>query len=764
MEKITAGEIREACEDWRIQLWPKFRLERELDRFFNGEGLPVGDGCDDERPASLGLGSKYVKKPFMDLMSFFDDEVGPIKAEAIYPEDVKHSHRLGRAVSCAVNSVVEDRVQSYLRSMAGRFLISGRTYGFRNSRWDWEYEQSRILMPMGAPDNVESDDFWEWGRMGQIKLKTLDEIIARNRSSSTGWNLEACRLLKKWILESVPGRDNDTRYSTSNLPEGVDEPFGRRMADSPLDCYFYYRKREDLSGRFRKVDFYIVSRWGESAGVKTKAFNTHSERKLEIGRWPTGEKDRQEFILYKQEMAFENVYECLLPFIGDARVSGDQEMAQVKGSGEGAFAKLLLQEHMARAAAEGISFGIQPNFTMEGKLDKAWIRKISEEGLNPFDFVPPGVKITEKNNAFSGMNAALQYMQMLGFDIQQDVATGDVASGFGKQSPANFKGESDAQIGRINQEVSQRNARWYKACDKYFDQIGLTLLRRPKIWHKSDAAYHDAMAIHREILEKYGYEPMDYEPKRIRLKARRVGDKQAELTKAEMVLRDPNAPPAARRYAEKQRIACLWNDNLADDLMPEDPEAPDLRQQQSAIVQNSAALASLIAMQPDPGDRPEIHLEQFHRPALLQRIQLLTQQGSMSAVDQAGLVALLQHMVMDAQLLPPDSAELYINELKGVAQLVQQKIPVQGNPEAQAAQRKEMRADALAQAQISDKESLIASRQQAAASKQRSQDFEEQARLAQLANEEVRTDAQIAQQQEEQERKMFETMKPDQQQ
>lgn len=757
MGEITACEIREACNNWRVQLWPKFRLERELDRFFNGEGLPVGDGCDDERPASLGLGQRFVKKPFMDLMSFFDDEVGPIKAEAVYPGEAMQTHRLGRAVSCAVNTVIEDRVQSYLRSMAGRFLISGRTYGFRNSRWDWEYEQARILMPQGAPDNVESDEFWEWGRLGQIKLKTLDEIIAKNRSTGTGWDVEACRNLKQWILKSAPDRNQDSRYTKSDLPDGVDEPFGRRMASSPLDCYFYYRKREDRSGRFRKVDFYIVSRWGEKPSIQTRG----NERKLNIGTWTEEKNKGKEVILYKQEMAFDSVYECLLPFIGDSRVSGDQEMAQVKGTGEIAFGKLLLQEHMVRAAAEGIAFGIQPNFTMDGRLDQAWIRKISEEGLSAFDFIPPGVKVTEKNNAFSGMNAALQFMQMLGFDIQQDVATGDIASGFGKQSPANFKGEAEAHIGRINQEVSQRNAHWYKGCDKYFEQIGLTLLRRPTLWHKSDASYHDALAIHQEILMKYGYEPMDYEPKRIRLKARRVGDKQAELTKAQMILQDPNAPPAARRHAEKQRIACLWNDNMADDLMPEQPEAPDLRQQQSAIVQNSAALASLIPMQPDPGDLPDIHLEQFHRPALLQRIQLLSQQGSMSAVDQAGLMALIQHMMMDAQLLPPDMAELYINELQGVAQLVQQKIPVQANPEAQMAQQKEERANALAQAQIADKQSLIEARQTSAASKARSQEFEEQARLAQLANEETRTDAQIQQKAHDQELKLIEAMKPD---
>lgn len=305
-------------------------------------------------------------------------------------------------------------------------------------------------------------------------------------------------------------------------------------------------------------------------------------------------------------------------------------------------------------------------------------------------------------------------------------------------------------IGQIQQDVTMRNARWFSSCDQFFTETGHTLLQRPTLWRQGDPGYHDAQYLHQRLQDVHGFQPAEYDPERVRLIARRVGDKQAAIQKAQAILADPNSPPKVRMWAYKQLLAALYNDSVAEDLLPDEPEQPDLNQAQSALLQNSAALASLIPTQPLPGDDPAIHLEQYHRPALLQRVQLLAQQGWMSPIDQMGLEALMQHMAADIQNLPQDLGQIYLQELQGAAQLIQKQIPVQSKgSELDLARRDADRKDAVAQATVAERQSLIESRATGAQQKADQSQFEKQARLAQIADQEMRTNLEVQRTQQE---------------
>lgn len=747
----SAPEIREAVDRWRQVSWPKLQKEKVFDSFFNGETLPC-DG-DTEPLPTLGLGRRFVKKPFGHLMSFFDDRPGPLDAMVTYPEDPSRALRIARSLKVEANNLIAERYRSLMRSVAGRYLVTGRAFGYRTSKWDILFRHGRLLCPQDAPDDIASDQFWEWAFVGQMQLAEIDEILEGRRKSEVeggpngqGWNRQGLEALKKWIMESPPDRDGSPGASRE-VSTSLDEPFSPRVARTPLDVYYYFRKSDEKrKGRYRRVNFYIISRYRETAEIRHRLNHYgQTERRLEINI--KGGLDDRNQVLFSQEFAFDSVYECLIPFIGDSRISGDQEMLQVKGEGELVFSRLLVMEHLNRSAIEGIGFGMQPNFYFETRADAAWARKIGEEGLGAWDEVPKGFKLVDKNNAFTGLGAGVQVLNMLGFSVTQDGATGDISNGMGQGSDANFKAEAEQLLGMVQQDVSMRNARFYSACDILFGQLSATLFRRPGLWRKNDPGYWEAKEFH-ECMERLGIQPFEYEPSKAKLTARRVGDKQASLQKAAMIWQNPNASLKTRQWAEKQFIASAYDDATAESLYPEEAETPDLNQAQSALLQNSAALVSLIAPQPNPGDDPAVHLEQYHRPALVQRIQLLVQQGSMTPIDQAGLGALMQHMAQDAQALPADVGQPYLQELQKAAQMIQEKIPVNAKgSEMDMAQREAARKDAESQAKIAQTQSLIQNREQAAAHKEKTSEFDQQLRLAQLADQETKTNLQAAKQQ-----------------
>lgn len=674
MPELKAERIVAAVNKMRQELWPLWQRERALVAFYNSGPLPTdcNEASDDEVQCSLGLGYRYIKKPLESLLDVMLTDPGFIKSELCYPLRADRQGLVETAVDREINKIVHNRMESSIRSACGRALITGRAIFFRLSRWDWRFRPGRLICPIDATDDIHDESFREWAFSGQLTLRQIDELIGASSryDNNGGWRNSSLSALKEYILETTCA-EKDPGLRAAWVRESMGRPFGDDLSNSPLEVYWYFRKNgEHGEDGKEKVDLFCISRWNMTSTVATVP---GEDGVLYKSLSQAGSTEKQQ-IIYKLENAFESVEECLIPMILDARIDGEQEMAQVDGVGRIMTPRLQSMEHITTALLEGIAWGIQPNWTSNapGAVPPEVLRALQKAGLGPWDFIPNGLTVVNKQNSMQGLNQALQFLQVLGMSSEADAQTGEIAPN--GQSPAKFKAEALMYLQQLGTGLQRRAERAADCWDRVSEQIGETFTRMFSLWRKADAAYYDVRQFQSQLFFYHKILPAEYSSERIKFKCRRLAggmDKQTLVQAGTQFMQfwGPMMSPAGQRSLAKEVARAQWGDPRAEVMYPEQP--PENKPaQQDASDQNSKAFVDLVMPARDDHDNPAIHLP-VHAAALEKRIALAETAGTISHIEREGMSLLLLHMAEDAKALPPGLREQVGQKLQETAMRIQ---------------------------------------------------------------------------------------------
>jgi hypothetical protein len=675
-EKLTPKRIIADCDNWRRHLWPNWRLERRLVDYYNAGHVynEQEDEPNDETPMSLGLGHRFIRKPFDSLQDRILSEPGFVKSEIKWPLKAERKRMVEVAFDEEVNKVVHHRLSSLISSLAGRSLITGKAFAYRMSRWDFMWKSGRLLHDAKAGADIYDESFREWAFTGTMTLRNIDERINSTRDyEGGGWSHAGLKNLKEWILKQTSTEKNTPQHNGSTV--NVDDPFDESLIHTPLDVYWYFRKSGERNPfGDEKIDLYCVSRWNTSASITTNDSETATYKSLAIKT----DSDEQQTIFYL-ENAFESIRECLVPLLLDNRIEGDQTMKAMEGLGRILISRILPTEHLAGAMLAGLSWAVQPNFQLDNSVDEELAKMIAKEGgAGPWDGLPSGMKFIDKNNALTGINGAANMLQMLGMSLDQDAATGEI-SPYGTKG-IELKDLANRYVQQIDASVGRRVAKFDQAMDGIANQIVETMGRPITMWDKGDAAYYAVVQVHTNLLHAHGIYPVEFSSERIVGRCRRLngdGDKAQILQSGQVLMNTYGGQfaPEFHQFLAKEAVRAMYGDPIADVAVPEKAEV-DVTQQMIVIGQETMCLSSLQMPQRNASDNPSLHVAS-HMQTIAKRIQVAQQQGSWTPLERMGVDLLIKHTALDVPGVPPQNLQQTTQALQQMARVIVS-IPVMG--------------------------------------------------------------------------------------
>ena len=676
-EILAPKRIIADCDNWRMHLWSQWRLEHRLIDYYNCGKVYTEEDQEpnDETPLSLGLGHRFIRKPFDQLTDRVLLEPGFIKSEVTFPLKAERKRMVEVAYDKEINAVAHERISPLISSLAGRSLITGKAFAYRMSRWDFIWKSGRLLHDKKATLDIHDDSFREWAFTGTISLRTIDERIAATRDyGGGGWNHSALKALKEWIVTQTSTEKNTPSQIGSTVD--VEAPFSDDLQHSILEVYWYFRKNgiRNVFGE-EKVDLYCVSRWNTTAQISTYDTGSAVYKTLNIDN---GDPEKQQTIFHLQD-AFESINECLVPLFLDNRIEGEQTMRAMEGLGRMLIPRILGSEHLAGAMVAGLSWAVQPNFQLATASDEEIARMIAQGGgAGPWDGIPSGMKMIEKNNALTGISGAANMLQMLGMSLDQEAATGEI-SPYG-QGNIELKDLAKRYVQQIDASVSRRAAKFDQAIDRIAAQIVETMSRPITSWTKGDPAYYAVVRVHTNLLHVHGIYPLEFSSERITGRCRRLngdGDKAQILAAGQMLMTQYGGQfaPESHQFLAKEATRAAFGDAIAEMAVPQKP-AVDVQQQILIVGQESMCLTSLTLPQRNPGDNPILHT-MAHMQTLASIIQVAQQAGSWTPHDRRGAELLIKHITFDVPGIPQAQIPQMEQALAQMARVIAS-IPVAG--------------------------------------------------------------------------------------
>lgn len=646
---ISASDILTRCRDARVRRWHTDTQREQIEDYYNGGFIP-GDGCGNEIQ-SLGLGNKQLRRPHKLLRSTLEHDGGPVEAKVSGLDDFEHTTDTKNAIEASLAEWCRDNYRTLAAQVAGDFLITGRAFAWRTSSRDLRFHFGRPLHEEGASTDISDDSFWWWAFPYKLSLRDIDHFLgtARGEDGDGGWQLDALRNLKEYVLRKPHNKDQ-----VSVTPSMIDRPFSDDRCEEPLNCYVYFEKSPKRDGIHRKINLRIVTRYTEKSSISTlvdiddKTRTKHVTNKLSL---KLGESDCEQ-VIFSQNEAFDSVFDCLIPWMEDARISGEQLLDEVEGDGKQFLPRLLTMEEMMDSATSGTAFAMQPHFSASRDVPKRVLQRLQETRLPKYSVAPPGIGLLDKSNVINSSRAGLEIVQSLGISIEEEAGTNNMPQALGKRTQVEFADEAAMLRDSSQEAVTLRFTFWHSGWDLLWSAVGRTFAKVDG-WQKADPSYYEIKALHEKFVEEGG-RLSDLSKARIEFRSRRLpggADRQTAMSRFMLILNNPNAPANWQQWAFSEAVKLMFG-NEAVRHVDDAQRRPDPGQVERAVMQTNAALASLIPLPPERGDDPILHLMQVHGPALMQQIQLCAQKGHRDAIDSARVQALVQHMAMDTANLP----------------------------------------------------------------------------------------------------------------
>lgn len=661
---IKACDILRRCTEARRRRWKTDEQREQIEDYYNGGFLP-SDDCGNEI-ASLGLGNRQLRRPHKLLRSTLELDGGPVDVAVAGLDDFQRTTDTKLALEAALGEWCRDNYRSLAASVAGDFLITGRAFAWRSSKWDAKFHFGRPLHEATATTDITDDSFFWWAFPYKLTLRDIDSLLttARGTDGKGGWQREALRSLKEYILRKPHGKDESVAFSSSM----IDDPFPVDRIDEPLHCYIYFEKSPKKTGVHRKVNVRIVSRWGEKSNISTlESEDSKTRSPIVVKKLAIKNEDTEkEQVIFAQDDAFDSILEALIPWIEDARISGEQLLDEVEGDGKQFLPRLMAIEDMMDSAVSGTAFAMQPNFTASQDVPKRVAARIQETGLPKYTVAPRGIGLLDKSGVINSSRAGLELVQALGMSIEEESSSNNLPQSMGKRTNAQFAAEADMLRSANEEGTTLRFTFWHAGWDLLWSAVGRTLVR-VNGWAKADPSYYEAKAIRERFIEEGG-KLSDLANARFTFRARRLpggADRQTAMQRFLMIVQSENAPAEYQQWAFKELMKLNFGNEVIQHFEGRKSK-PDPTQIERALMQTNAALASLIPLPAELGDDPILHLMQVHGPALVSQIQMVGQKGYREVDDNARVQALVQHMSFDVANIPGAARQQATQYLQGI--------------------------------------------------------------------------------------------------
>jgi hypothetical protein len=673
---IKACDILRRCTEARRRRWRTDEQREQIEDYYNGGFIPNDDcGMDIQ---SLGLGNKQLRRPHKLLRSTIEHDGGPVEVLVSGLNDFNRTTDTKNAIEKAVGEWCRDNYRTLAAQVAGDFLITGRAFAWRSSKWDAKFRFGRPLHEGGASSDITDDSFWWWAFPLKLTLRDIDHFLetARGEKGKGGWQKDALRSLKDYVLRKPHGTEE-----VAVTPAMIEQPFGHGRADEPLHCYVYFEKEAKRSGVYRKINLRIVTRYTEKSGVQALEEEDQVMRRSIITKKLTlkVEDENKEEVIFAQDGAFDGILDCLIPWMEDARISGDQLLDEVEGDGKQFLPRLLVMEEMTDSATSGTAFAMRPHFTAGQDVPKRVMQRLQETGLPAFAVAPRGIGLLDKSNVINSSRAGLDIVQALGISIEEESSSNNMPASMGKRTQTEFAAEADMLRDSNQEGITLRFTFWHSGWDLLWSAVGRTFIR-VQGWAKADPSYYEAKAVH-EAYEEEGGKLADLKNGKFVFRSRRLpggADRATAMQRFMLILNNPNAPAEYHQWAFNELIKLMFG-NEAVAYFENRQKKPDASQIERAVMQTNAALASLLALPAERGDDPIVHLMQVHGPALMQQVELAGQKQYRDLNDNLRVQKLVEHMSYDLANLPGTSrqqAEMTIRQVIQQFQAIPEQAPI----------------------------------------------------------------------------------------
>jgi len=406
---------------------------------------------------------------------------------------------------------------------------------------------------------------------------------------------------------------------------------------------------------------------------------------------PTGaEADpRNERLVYAYPDRFESVEQCLQVFVDDARISGDQELCEVRGPGRQATPRLAVQEEMLRSMIEGVTFAAQPHWTIAGPVPEEYRRVLERQGARSYQSFPANVKLLDKNNGLQGFQHAASAIQMLDRSLAMDANSLPVQGAPG----SDFAADAAARLASNAEGLSRRVTRWRKCLSRVAAVVGSVILD-PKVAASSNAVSRFEAARMRYLAEKelkgtsISLESVTYKTWCFTCRGFASGmtRSQAIQVNSQMLqLVGPVFPDLVQFFAQ-EILRATYGDVIAPRLVSP-PDKEQTEQMSDAI---EVAVLTFVSMTPMPVEAAQNPLifGQVAVKSLQMRAEAAARTGSVTAAEQTGMAALAQLAASHAGRLPPAVAQpmlQQITQLATAASKIELQQPDSGVSELEAA-------------------------------------------------------------------------------
>ena len=702
---ITADDLLTTVERWHRNHYPAWDLEMRLDTYANGGPAPTDDPeCDAGAP--LGFATSYLKPQFDALTDTLDMEPGFLEAvpESASEEDRSTITRMKAALDVAANKVVTPLV-AQLKAAAGRATVTGRATLVRKSPTDACFRNVKLLHPTEYGLDPHDPEFREWAVRDRLTLREIDEMLRKASATSPdvkvpGWRRAGLEALKLWILadestkDSVrDGRDWAKQFDRKHW---LEMSLSTCCTDStdPVEVYWYFKKNGKMTveGEYtghEKIDLWCISRFGNRLSVSSRIDGDVTQKWLasdtshghgvrtklkalqeKSQAQPEGEEaePRNERLIFAYPDRFDSVEQCLLVFVDDARISGDQELCEVRGPGRQATPRLAVQEEMLRSMIEGVTFAAQPHWTIAGPVPEEYRRILERQGARSYQSFPANVKLLDKNNGLQGFQHAASAIQMLDRSLAVDANSMPVQGAPG----SDFAADAAARLASNAEGLSRRVTRWRKCLSRVAAVVGSVILD-PKISESSSAVSRFEAKRMRWLAEK--------ELKGTDIKIDAATDKtwcftcrgfaggmtrsQAIQVNSQMLqLVGPVFPDLVTFFAQ-EILRATYGDVIASRLV----SPPDKEQTEQMAEAIEAAVHTFVAMTPMPveGEQNPLIFGQVALKMLQTRTEAASRTGSVTAAEQLGMSALAQLAASHAGRLPPAVSQPMLQQITQLA-------------------------------------------------------------------------------------------------
>lgn len=730
-KQIPANAIISSIDLWFRHGYRSWCLERDIETYANGGPPPCEDANYEGEIVPLGFAQSFMKKELAPLVDAFTMEPGIIDCVCVNPaiNEPERTPMIQSQIGEVMNKVVMPRLEMELRNLAGRSTVTGRGVLFRKSPNDIILKCGRIIAPQSAGLDILDSEFREWAFPGQISLRDIEARMKGSQTGMYGWNRPGLEQLKLWIMSTESLKYGVGRNGENGVPEWAatynrESWLGTDLTGvgytRPVDVYWYFRKNGDITkkdrrfGGHEKVDLYCISRFGSEksimsqmydANVEAKAlginYNKDFEKHLETLQKDEPERSKEEIanerLLFYVPDIFRSVEECLILHVDDAAISGENKLAEVKGTGKTAMPKLAVMEQLLTSIVEGLTFGAQPNWTVGNGVPEEYLKQLQRGGLRSGQAFPTGVSPMQKQNAFTGFSHAMGFVRMLDAGTSSDSSAN--AQGVFGSSQSEFASQANADLANRQQTANQRVRNWFRTLDKVCEMIGRTIAKPWPKMKQEYPCYYDAERMRMDLRMRYNIHEDEWDEERWDYPARRLAGglmrQQAIGFNSQMLATVAPFQPTLIPLIIREIVRSGYGDTVANQWL-NPPEQQKLSQEELAFRNCTVALMTAAAPPVKPGDDPIIHSGKAME-VLMGRNQTFQATGSITVTDVVGMMALIQYISQFLRMLPEEYSAPAFEKL-GEQAAILKSIPVQ-KPLPEGAMTEKERADVMIKSQ-----------------------------------------------------------------